>query len=109
MGGAEGGAAHLSVGNAGVGLSNLRVTIDRLALGGFDSAERRAFVEGFERELARALASPTTRSDLSRSKGAGTRRIPVLKLNGVALQPGVSGARSLGGQVAKSIARRSKP
>ena len=81
-------------------LSSLRVTIDSLALGGFDPAERRAFSQSLQSELARILSSPAARSEL-----AGPRRTPVLKLNRMPLQPGVPGARRLARDVAKAIAR----
>jgi hypothetical protein len=85
-------------------MSKIHVTIDRLVLGGLDPASRHAFVTGLKAELTRALADPAQHANL-----ANSRRTPVLRLGRVALDPGVGGARKLGGHVAKSIARGIKP
>jgi hypothetical protein len=81
-------------------MSKIHVTIDRLVLSGLDPAARHAFVTSLKTELTRTLADPAQRADW-----ANSRRTPVLRLGRVALDPGVGGARKLGGQVAKSIAR----
>ena len=85
-------------------MSKIHVTIDRLVLSGLDPAARHAFVAGLKTELTRALADPAQRADWAKS-----RRTPVLRLGRVALDPGVGGARKLGGHVAASIARGTKP
>jgi hypothetical protein len=84
-------------------MSKIHVTIDRLVLSGLDPAARHAFVNGLKTELTRALADPAQRADW-----ASSRRTPVLRLGRVALDPGVGGARKLGGHVAKSIAKGTK-
>jgi hypothetical protein len=85
-------------------MSKIHVTIDRLVLSGLDPATRHAFVTGLKTELMRALADPAQRINW-----ANSRRTPVLRLGRVALDPGVGGARKLGGHVAKSIIRGIKP
>jgi len=85
-------------------MSKIHVTIDRLVLRGLDSAGRAAFVKGLRSELERTLADPATRAMWARS-----RRTPVLRLPRLGLEPGVSGARRLGVQVAKGIGGGLKP
>jgi hypothetical protein len=84
-------------------MSRIRITIDRLALQGFNAAERAALVEGLKGELTRALADPTSRAALR------SHRTPVLRLGKLEHQPGASGSRSLGTAVARAIGRRVKP
>ena len=84
-------------------MSKIHVTIDRLVLSGLDPAARHAFVVGLKTELTRALTDPAQRADWAKS-----RRTPVLRLGRVALDPGLGGARKLGGHVAKGIATSSK-
>ena len=85
-------------------MSKIHVTIDRLVLSGLDPAARHAFVTGLKTELTHMLSDPAQRSDWATS-----RRTPILRLGRVALDPGVGGARELGGHVAQSIARGIKP
>ena len=85
-------------------MSKIHVTIDRLVLSGLDPAARQAFVASLKTELARTLADPAQRDGW-----ASSRRTPVLRLGRVALDPDAGGARKLGGHVAKSIVRSSKP
>jgi hypothetical protein len=85
-------------------MSNIHVTIDRLVLSGLDPAARHAFIAGLKAELTQVLADPSQRAAWAKS-----RRIPVLRLSGVALDPGIGGARKLGGHVAHSIAGVNKP
>jgi len=84
-------------------MSKIHVTIDRLVLSGLDPPARHAFITGLKTELTRTLADPSHRSDWTNSS-----RTPVLRLGRVALDPGVGGARKLGGHVAKGIASGSK-
>jgi hypothetical protein len=85
-------------------MSKIHVTIDRLVLSGLDPAARQAFITGLKTELTSALGDPAQRADWINS-----RRTPVLRLDRVTLDPGVGGARKLGGHVAKSIAASIKP
>jgi hypothetical protein len=84
--------------------ARIHVTIDRLVLGGLEPAARSSFVEGLRRELGRVLADPATRA-LMRDSRSATRLAPVLRLGQVPLQPGISGARTLGNAVARAIVR----
>lgn len=81
--------------------ARVRVTIDRVVLRGMEPATRTSFVEGLRQELARVLGDASTRATLWR--GAGARRVPVLRLGQVRLEPGTSGARMLGRSVARAI------
>lgn len=85
-------------------MSRIHVTIDRLVLAGMDPAARAAFVRGLKTELAQRLADPAARAAWARS-----HRTPVLRLGRVALDPGIGGARKLGGQVARGIGKGLKP
>jgi hypothetical protein len=85
-------------------MRRIHVTIDRVALAGFDPAQRRALVEGLKAELSGVLASPAARSAL-----VGSRRTPVLRLGRIPLAPGASGSRAFGAGVARAIGRRLKP
>ena len=84
-------------------MSRIRITIDRVALQGFDPAERAALVEGLKSELARALSSPASRAALR------SRRTSVMRLSGLQHKPGPSGSRAFGAAVARAIGRSVKP
>jgi hypothetical protein len=84
-------------------MSRVDVTIDRLVLRGLDPAARTAFVEGLRSELARALADPVTRANLSSSG-----RTPVLRLGRMPLRPGISGARNFGMTIARAVSKGGK-
>lgn len=83
-------------------MSRIQLSIDRLALGGFEPAERRAFEQGLRAELARTLADPATLAQIH-SRSSNVRSIPTLRLGKVVLQPGISGARNLGRAVARAV------
>jgi len=85
-------------------MKRIHLTIDRMTLAGFDAADRTALVEGLRSEFARILADPAARAEWMRS-----RRMPVLRLGQMQLQPGPSGSRKFGGNVARAIGRRLKP
>ena len=84
-------------------MSRIHVTIDRLALQGFDPAERAALVEGLKGELTRALADPAARAALK------SRRTPVLRLGNIQRKSGPSGSRSFGTKMARAIQGSVKP
>jgi hypothetical protein len=84
-------------------MSRIRITIDRLAVQGFDAAERAALVEGLKGELSRAMADPASRAALK------SRRTPVLRLGNLERQSGVAGGRKFGTAVARAIGRSVKP
>lgn len=85
-------------------MSRIHVTIDRLVLSEMDPAMRAAFVDGLKSQLARTLEERE-----GRAAWAGDHRTPILRLGPVAQTPGVSGARKLGGQVARGIGKGLKP
>jgi hypothetical protein len=85
-------------------MSQVRVTIDRLVLKGMEPAERKALVEGLQRELSRVLSDPATRDEWAHS-----HRTPVLRLGRLALEPGPSGGRTFGKQMARALGRGLKP
>jgi hypothetical protein len=72
--------------------------IDRLVLRGIDPLDQHALTSELKAELARMMADPSVRADMTQS-----RRTPVLRLGRMAMQPGLTGARALGGGVAKAI------
>ena len=85
-------------------MSRLHVTIDRVALAGFDPAERAALVEGLQTELTRMLADPALRSAL-----ASSRRTPVVRLGRMPLTRGAAGGRTFGNKLARAIGKKMKP
>lgn len=84
-------------------MSRIRITIDSVALQGFDPAERTALVEGLKSGLMHALSSPASGSALR------SRRTPVVRLADLPRQPGPSGSRAFGNAVARAIGRSVKP
>jgi hypothetical protein len=85
-------------------MSQVRVTIDRLVLKGMEPAERKALVEGLQRELSRVLSDPATRAQWAHS-----HRTPVLRLGRLPLEPGAAGGRKFGKQMARALGRGLKP
>lgn len=85
-------------------MSRIRVTIDRILLRGVEPGAEKALVEGLRTELSQILSDRTTRAEWARS-----HRTPVLKLGRMLLEPGSSGGRQLGKNVARNIRRGLKP
>ena len=85
-------------------MSRVRVTIDQLALKGFDAGARQALIEEMQAELSRLLANPANRAEWARSHST-----PVLRLGRLAMEAGPAGGRKFGGELARSIARGLKP
>jgi hypothetical protein len=80
------------------------VNIDRLVLNGFGPLEAKALAAALQSQLSHGLADTTGREDWARP-----HRTPVLKLRGMALPPGSTGASSFGKQLARSVMRGLKP
>jgi hypothetical protein len=80
-------------------MSRVRVTIDRLALKGFERGREKAFAEGLQAELARSLGDPAARADLAQS-----RRMAVLRVGPLPHEPGAAGMRTLAGGISTAIA-----
>ena len=84
-------------------MSRIRLVIDRVALQGFDPAERHALIEGLRSELERTLADRQSRAAWK------SHRRPVLRLGSLSLEQGPRGGRALGSQVARAVGRSMKP
>jgi hypothetical protein len=85
-------------------MSRLRLTIDQLVLRGLEPAERKALIEGLQAELTQVLSERSTRAAWARS-----HRTPVMKLGRMPLEPGPSGGRKLGADLARTIGKGLKP
>jgi hypothetical protein len=84
-------------------MSRMLVTIDQLVLKGLEPVERKALVEGLQRELPRVLSDP-----VARAEWAHPHRTPVLRLGRWPLEPGPSGGRTFGMQMARAVVRSLK-
>jgi hypothetical protein len=84
-------------------MSRIRVVIDRVALQGFDQAERNAVIEGMRSELERTLTDRQARAAWK------SHRRPVLRLGNLSLEQGPLGGRALGSQIARAVRRSMKP
>jgi len=87
-----------------VGVSRIRLTIDRVVLNGFHPAEARALTGALESQLSHVLAGTAARDEWARS-----HRTPVLRLGRMALQPGTAGARTFGRTLGRAVGRGLKP
>ena len=85
-------------------MSHVRVTIDQLVLKGLEPVERKAIVEGLQRELAQILSDSAARAEWAHS-----HRTPVLRLGQLPLESGASGGRKFGERLDGAIGRRLKP
>jgi hypothetical protein len=84
-------------------MSRIRLVIDRVALQGFDPAERNALIEGLRSELERTLSDRQARAAWK------SHRRPVLRLGSLSLEAGPRGSRALGAQIARAVGRSMKP
>ena len=87
-----------------MGVSRIRVHIDRLVLNGFSSLEGQAVAEALQAQLSQGLADAASRQDWARS-----HRTPVLKLGRIPFTSGPSGSRSFGTRVGGAIGKGLKP
>ena len=85
-------------------MSRIHVTIGELALKGFESGDRAAFLASFEKELSAVLADPATRAKWARS-----HRTPLLRLGQLPHQPGTQASRKLGAAIARGIGKGLTP
>ena len=85
-------------------MSRIEVKIDHVVLRGFDPADRHSLVNGLKSELSRILADPATGI-----KSACSQRTPVLRVVRMPMDPGLTGARKLGGGIAEAIGKGIKP
>ena len=87
-----------------MGVSRIRVNIDRLVLNGFGQLEGKALAEALQSQLSQGLADAASRNDWPRS-----HRTPALKLGRMPLQAGATGAVSFGRQMARAVVRGLRP
>jgi hypothetical protein len=87
-----------------MGVSRIRVNIDRLVLNGFRQLEGKALAEALQSQLCLGLADATSRSDWARS-----RRTTALKMGPVPLETGAVGARKLGSRIGQAVIKGLKP
>ena len=85
-------------------MSKIRLNIDRLVLNGFEPQEGKVLSEALQSQLSQVLADRATRAEWARS-----HRTPVMKLGRMPLEAGSTGARKLGGQVARAVGKGLKP
>ena len=81
-------------------MSRIEVKIHHVVLRGFDPADRHSLVNGLKSELSRILADPATGI-----KSARSQRTPVLRVGRMSMDPGLTGARKLGGGIATAIGK----
>jgi len=81
-------------------MSRIRVTIDQVALKGFEADAGRTVVLALKAELSEMFADPVERARWARS-----RHTPVLRLGRMPFQPGTSESRKLGGAIARGIGK----
>ena len=84
--------------------SRVSVQIDKLVLRGIAPGDKQAFVNGLKAELARVLSGQEVRAGMVRS-----HKTPVMRVGGIRMEPGLSGARALGRSVAQAIGKGMKP
>lgn len=87
-----------------MGVSRIRVTIDRLVLNGFGPLEGKALAEALQSHMSHLIADRRARSEWARS-----HRTPMLKLGRIPLPAGTTGASSFGKQMARAVVRGLKP
>jgi hypothetical protein len=87
-----------------VGVSRIRLTIDRMVLSGFQHVDAKALANALESQLSQVLADKATRRAWARP-----HRTPVLKLGRMTLQPGTTGAQNFGRRLGNAVGRGLKP
>ncbi len=85
-------------------MSRVTLHIDRLVLRGIDPLDSPALIDGLRTELTQLLDDAATREAMRKS-----RVTPLLRLGKVPMQPGLAGARALGSNVARAMAKGMKP
>ena len=87
-----------------MGVSRIRLTIDRVVLNGFEHVEAKALATTLESQLSQVLADKGTRNTW-----AHPHRTPVLKLGRMPLEPGTTGAQNFGKTLGRAVGRGLKP
>jgi len=87
-----------------MGMSRIRVNIDRLVVNGFQPLEAKALAEALQSQLSEVLSDRITRGERARSQ-----RTPVLQLGRMPIGGGSAGAKKFAAQLARGIGRGLKP
>jgi hypothetical protein len=87
-----------------VGVSRIRLTIDRIVLNGFHQVEAKALANALESQLSQVLADRATRQAWAHS-----HRTPVLTLGPMTRAPGTTGAQQFGRRLGSAVGRGLKP
>lgn len=87
-----------------MGMSRIRLDIDRLVLKGFQPLEAKALTDALRSQLSLVLSDPRTRHEWARS-----HRTAVLKLGRMALETGTVGAAKLGKGIGQAMGKGLKP
>jgi len=87
-----------------MGMSRIRVNIDRLVVNGFQPLEAKALAEALQSQLSEVLSDRITRGERARSQ-----RTPVLQLGRMPLETGTVGAGKLGKRIGQAVGKRLKP
>lgn len=87
-----------------MGMSRIRLTIDRLALHGVDPHDAKALVETLRMQLSSVLSDRG-----ERERWARPHRTPVLRLGRLPLAPGTAGAKSFAKEMARAVGRGLQP
>jgi hypothetical protein len=87
-----------------MGMSRIRVSIDRLVLRGLDPGQQAALTAGLRHELSRLLTDGSKDAAWTQAQ-----RTPVVRLGRMPLEPGRSGGKKLGTGLGRCIARTLKP
>jgi hypothetical protein len=87
-----------------MGMSRIRLDIDRLVLNGFEPLEAKTLTEALKSHLSVVLSDQRMRSEWARS-----HRTPVLRVGPVALETGAAGAGKLGKRIGQAVGKGLKP
>ena len=87
-----------------MGMSRIRLNIDRLVLNGFQPVEAKVLSEALQSQLTEALSDRATQAER-----ACSHHTPALKLGRMSLETGTTGARKFGRQLARAIGKELKP
>ena len=87
-----------------MGMSRIRVNIDRLVVNGFQPLEAKALAEALQSQLSEVLSDRITRGEWARSQ-----RTPVLQLGRMPIEAGTVGAGKFGKRMARAVGKGLNP
>jgi hypothetical protein len=87
-----------------VGVSRIRLTIDRVVLNGVQHVDAGALTKALASQLSQVLADKSMRHVWARP-----HRTPVVKLGRMALESGIAGAHTFGRTLGMAVGRGLKP